>query len=271
MTTLFVPLCPRRLLGIVLRGAASRSASSPRRCGQARLFGAVFAASSVVTPFFLGAVAGAIASGRVPADGRRRPVDVVDRADVARRRRPRRRSRARSSPPRSSPPRPPAGGDPELAERCRRRATRAPGWSPAPSRSSGSSPSERRRAARWRRASRPGRARSWWRPRSRAGAPWWLLWRRPLRAGPRRRGAWPSLRSSSAGASPSTRGSSSTRSTIDDGGRRPADARRRCSWCSALAAVTVVPALVYLFWLTQQQAWAATDDLEPAVAPDERG
>lgn len=38
--------------------------------GQARLFGAVFAVSSVLTPFFFGAVAGAIASGRVPATGR---------------------------------------------------------------------------------------------------------------------------------------------------------------------------------------------------------
>ena len=38
--------------------------------GQARLFGAVFAVSSVIMPFFLGAVAGGIASGRVPATGR---------------------------------------------------------------------------------------------------------------------------------------------------------------------------------------------------------
>ncbi len=37
---------------------------------QAQLFGAVFAASSLITPFFLGAAAGAIASGRVPAEGR---------------------------------------------------------------------------------------------------------------------------------------------------------------------------------------------------------
>ncbi|WP_278260144.1 cytochrome d ubiquinol oxidase subunit II [Nocardioides convexus] len=37
--------------------------------GQARLFGSVFAASSIITPFFLGTVAGAIASGRVPLDG----------------------------------------------------------------------------------------------------------------------------------------------------------------------------------------------------------
>ena len=38
--------------------------------GQARFFGVVFALSSVVTPFFFGTIAGAIASGRVPASGR---------------------------------------------------------------------------------------------------------------------------------------------------------------------------------------------------------
>lgn len=37
---------------------------------RARLFGVLFAGSSLITPFFLGAVAGAIASGRVPATGR---------------------------------------------------------------------------------------------------------------------------------------------------------------------------------------------------------
>jgi cytochrome d ubiquinol oxidase subunit II len=36
---------------------------------QARLFGAIFAGSSLISPFFLGTVAGAIASGRVPAAG----------------------------------------------------------------------------------------------------------------------------------------------------------------------------------------------------------
>jgi cytochrome d ubiquinol oxidase subunit II len=36
---------------------------------EARLYGAFFAVSSGVTPFFLGAAAGAVASGRVPADG----------------------------------------------------------------------------------------------------------------------------------------------------------------------------------------------------------
>jgi cytochrome d ubiquinol oxidase subunit II len=67
-TTLFAPLL-LALAGIVLRGATFAFRKYSETFAQARLFGAIFAASSVVTPFFLGAVAGAIASGRVPADG----------------------------------------------------------------------------------------------------------------------------------------------------------------------------------------------------------
>ena len=66
MSTLFVPLT-LAALGIVLRGAAFAFrpvAGSPRA---RRAADAVFAISSVVTPFFLGAAGGAIASGRVPA------------------------------------------------------------------------------------------------------------------------------------------------------------------------------------------------------------
>ena len=68
MTTLSLPLA-FAAAGIALRGAgfAFRKFSSSLR--SARLFGAIFAVSSVATPFFLGAVAGAIASGRVPAAG----------------------------------------------------------------------------------------------------------------------------------------------------------------------------------------------------------
>ena len=69
MSTLILPML-LALLGIVLRGAAFAFRKYAATLGQARLFGAVFAVSSVVTPFFLGAVAGAIASGRVPATGR---------------------------------------------------------------------------------------------------------------------------------------------------------------------------------------------------------
>lgn len=68
MTTLFIPMS-LALLGIVLRGAnfAFRKYSATLR--QARLFGALFAGASLITPFFFGTVAGAIASGRVPAAG----------------------------------------------------------------------------------------------------------------------------------------------------------------------------------------------------------
>ena len=69
MSTLIVPML-LALLGIVLRGAAFAFRKFAPTIGQARLYGAVFAASSLLTPYFLGAVAGAIASGRVPAEGR---------------------------------------------------------------------------------------------------------------------------------------------------------------------------------------------------------
>ncbi|PVG83878.1 cytochrome D ubiquinol oxidase subunit II [Nocardioides gansuensis] len=68
MTTLAVPLM-LALLGIVLRGASFAFRKYAATLAQARLFGVVFAGSSLITPFFLGAVAGAIASGRVPAEG----------------------------------------------------------------------------------------------------------------------------------------------------------------------------------------------------------
>jgi cytochrome d ubiquinol oxidase subunit II len=67
-TTLFVPLI-LALLGIVLRGASFAFRKYAATLAQARLFGAIFAGSSLITPFFLGTVAGAIASGRVPAAG----------------------------------------------------------------------------------------------------------------------------------------------------------------------------------------------------------
>lgn len=69
MSTLILPML-FALLGIVLRGASFAFRKYAATLGQARLFGAIFATSSVVTPFFLGTVAGGIASGRVPATGR---------------------------------------------------------------------------------------------------------------------------------------------------------------------------------------------------------
>ena len=69
MTTLILPLL-LALLGIVLRGASFAFRKYSATLAEARLFGIIFALSSIITPFFLGTVAGAIASGRVPLDGR---------------------------------------------------------------------------------------------------------------------------------------------------------------------------------------------------------
>ncbi|WP_267237694.1 cytochrome d ubiquinol oxidase subunit II [Mumia zhuanghuii] len=68
MQTLFVPFL-LALAGIVLRGATFAFRKYAGTLAEARVFGIVFASSSVITPFFLGTVAGAVASGRVPADG----------------------------------------------------------------------------------------------------------------------------------------------------------------------------------------------------------
>jgi cytochrome d ubiquinol oxidase subunit II len=68
MSTLVLPLL-LALLGIVLRGASFAFRKYAATLNQARLFGVIFASSSVLTPFFLGTVAGGIASGRVPAQG----------------------------------------------------------------------------------------------------------------------------------------------------------------------------------------------------------
>ncbi|GAA3525445.1 cytochrome D ubiquinol oxidase subunit II [Aeromicrobium flavum] len=69
MSTLILPML-LALLGIVLRGSSFAFRKFAPTIGQARLYGAIFAGSSLITPFFLGTVAGAIASGRVPAQGR---------------------------------------------------------------------------------------------------------------------------------------------------------------------------------------------------------
>lgn len=68
MTTLSIPLM-LALAGIVLRGASFALRKYAATFAQARLFGAIFAGSSLITPFFFGTVAAAIASGRVPAGG----------------------------------------------------------------------------------------------------------------------------------------------------------------------------------------------------------
>ena len=65
MTTLSIPLS-LALLGIVLRGAGFAFRHEAEQSSRQRLFGGVFAISSVLTPFFFGTVIGGIASGRVP-------------------------------------------------------------------------------------------------------------------------------------------------------------------------------------------------------------
>jgi cytochrome d ubiquinol oxidase subunit II len=67
--TLYVPLS-LAALGIVLRGASFAFRKEVSRTSSRRNFGAAFAASSVLVPYCMGAVAGAIASGRVPAGGK---------------------------------------------------------------------------------------------------------------------------------------------------------------------------------------------------------
>ncbi|MFF5147302.1 cytochrome d ubiquinol oxidase subunit II [Streptomyces sp. NPDC013157] len=65
-TTMWLPLA-LAAVGIVLRGAGFALRKPVRRLAGRRLYGAVFAVSSLLTPFFLGAAAGGVASGRVTA------------------------------------------------------------------------------------------------------------------------------------------------------------------------------------------------------------
>jgi cytochrome d ubiquinol oxidase subunit II len=64
-STLAIPLFVAAL-GIVLRGGAFALKGQAGTIGEERALGATFALSSVLTPFFLGAAAGAIAAGQVP-------------------------------------------------------------------------------------------------------------------------------------------------------------------------------------------------------------
>jgi cytochrome d ubiquinol oxidase subunit II len=65
MSTLYIPLT-LAAIGIIGRGAAFSFRHLAREPWQQWLLTATFGFSSIVTPFFLGAAAGAIASGRVP-------------------------------------------------------------------------------------------------------------------------------------------------------------------------------------------------------------
>ena len=63
-TAMWLPLA-LAAVGLVLRGAGFALRKPTRRLARRRVYGAAFAVSSVVTPFFLGAVAGGLATGRV--------------------------------------------------------------------------------------------------------------------------------------------------------------------------------------------------------------
>jgi cytochrome d ubiquinol oxidase subunit II len=64
-STLFIPLS-LAALGIVLRGAGFAFHHTARRINRRALAERLFGLSSLLTPFFLGTVVGAVASGRVP-------------------------------------------------------------------------------------------------------------------------------------------------------------------------------------------------------------
>lgn len=67
-STLYVPLA-LAALGIVLRGAGFAFRKNVETLPARRALGACFALSSVLTPFFMGVVVGAVAAGNVPAGG----------------------------------------------------------------------------------------------------------------------------------------------------------------------------------------------------------
>ena len=66
MTALFVPIA-LALLGIFFRGIGFAFRHEAQRLHMQRLNGAMFAISSLMAPFFLGTVIGAVATGAVPA------------------------------------------------------------------------------------------------------------------------------------------------------------------------------------------------------------
>jgi cytochrome d ubiquinol oxidase subunit II len=72
MTTLYVPIA-LAAVGIVLRGSGFAFRKSIEGLSGRRAAGASFAISSLLTPFFMGTVAGAIAAGNVPGEGNGAP------------------------------------------------------------------------------------------------------------------------------------------------------------------------------------------------------
>ncbi len=70
MSTLYVPMS-LAVMGVVVRGASFAFRKVAATTTEARVYGALFAASSLIAPFFFGTVAGAVASGRVDDDADR--------------------------------------------------------------------------------------------------------------------------------------------------------------------------------------------------------
>ena len=68
MSTLFAPLSIAAF-GIILRGSGFALRQAVHTLRYQRMSGALFALSSLITPFFFGAAAGAIVTGKVPASG----------------------------------------------------------------------------------------------------------------------------------------------------------------------------------------------------------
>lgn len=75
MEALYVPLF-LAAVGIIFRGAAFAVRGEAATIGEARLMGATFALASVLTPFFLGTVIGAVAAGQVPLEGEAGPFEA---------------------------------------------------------------------------------------------------------------------------------------------------------------------------------------------------
>ena len=76
MSTVVLPLA-LAAAGIVLRGSGFVFHKATRALTGRRVFGAVFALSSILTPFFLGASFGTIASGRVPGGSWLGPTSIL--------------------------------------------------------------------------------------------------------------------------------------------------------------------------------------------------
>src|SRR6185312_11234105 len=75
--SLFIPLS-LALIGIVMRGAAfAFEAHIPQSVAVRGIYGRMFSAASTITPFLLGAIAAAVASGQIRVRNGAVPVAVI--------------------------------------------------------------------------------------------------------------------------------------------------------------------------------------------------